>query len=268
MAEIQRIPRTLADNEAVIQRGLLHVWEVATALADIREQKQYLAAGFNTFEGYCQERWQFSRQYASSLIQGVEVVNNVVDNLSTTVDKAPTTERQTRAIREATREPEEQAEVWQQAVEDANGEQPTAPEIKEAAAKVKASKTNPPAQEPEPEPAKLCDEFGPLALSLVPLWSTLAEVKETEKVVRDLKKRIKALGKVEVGSRINTTPVDAAIKAIEQALKLGVPFTECFKCQRKLQKDCRLCSGSGWINESQYSGNRTEGGDRWLRGRD
>lgn len=270
MTEIQRILRTLKDNEAVIQRGLIHVWEVAAALADIREQKQYIGAGFKTFEEYCQKRWKIGRDYAHKLIEGNKVVNNVVDNLSTIVDKIPVTEAQTRAIREATREPEEQAEVWQQAVEDAGGEQPTALEIKRAAIKVKASRINPPPQEPEPEPepAKLCDEFGPLSLSLVPLWSTLAEVKETEKVVRDLKKRIKALGKVEVGSRINTTPVDAAIRAIEQALKIGVPFTECFKCQRKLQKDCRLCNGSGWINQSQYSGNRTEGGDRWLKGRD
>jgi hypothetical protein len=271
MAEIQRIPRTLRDNEAVIKRGLTQVWEVAAALADIREQKQFREAGFKTFEDYCQSRWQFSRQYAASLIQGVEVVNNVVDNLSTRVDKAdmplPEQEAQTRAVRQATNDPQEQAEVWTQAVEYAGGEQPTAPQIREAAAKVTASKTAP-APADEPEPAKLCDDFGPLALHLVPLWSRLAEVKEIERVVRDLKKRIKAIAKTEVGSRINTTPVDAAIRAIEQALKLGVPYTECFKCQRKTQQDCNLCRGSGWINESEYSGRRTEGGDRWLKGRE
>ena len=270
MTEIQRIPRTLKDNEAVIQRGLTQVWEVAAALADIREQKQYLEGGFKTFEEYCQTRWQFSQQYATSLIRGVSVVENLNNNLNKTetrVSVLPHQEAQTRAIREATKEPEEQAAVWVQAVEDAGGEQPTAPQIREAAAKVTASKTAPPPAE-EPEPAKLCDEFGPLALHLVPLWSRLAEVKEIEKVVRDLKKRIKTIAKSEVGSRINTTPVDAAIRAIEQALKLGVPHTECFRCQRKVQADCNLCRGSGWINESEYSGRRTEGGDRWLKGRE
>jgi len=262
----------------VIQRGLTQVWEVAAALADIREQKQYREAGFKTFEDYCQERWQFNRDYASKLIQGAEVFSNVrdnvnkaVNNLSTSVDKneipLPETEWQTRAVRKASDNPQEQAAVWVQAVEDAGGEQPTAPQIREAAAKVTASKTAPPPAE-EPEPAKLCDEFGPLALHLVPLWSRLAEVKEIERVVRDLKKRIKTIAKTEVGSRINTTPVDAAIRAIEQALKLGVPHTECFKCQRKIQADCNLCRGTGWINESEYSGRRTEGGDRWLKGRE
>jgi hypothetical protein len=96
----------------------------------------------------------------------------------------------------------------------------------------------------------------------------LAEAKEAEKKVRDLEKAIKELAKKQVGSRINTTPVNSAIAAIKQALKLGVPFTECFKCQRKTQQDCNLCRGSGWINESEYSGRRTEGGDRWLRGRE
>ena len=270
MAEIQRIPRTLKDNEAVIKRGLTQVWEVAAALADIREQKQYLEAGHKTFDEYCETRWNFTRQYATSLIRGVSVVenlNNNMDKTETVVSVLPETERQTRAIREATKDPDEQAEVWTQAVEDAGGEQPTAPQIREAAAKVTASKTAP-APADEPESAKLCDDFGPLALHLVPLWSRLAEVKEIERVVRDLKKRIKAVAKTEVGSRINTTPVDAAIRAIEQALKLGVPHTECFKCQRKLQADCNLCRGSGWINESEYSGRRTEGGDRWLTGRE
>jgi hypothetical protein len=277
MAEIQRIPRTLRDNEAVIKRGLTQVWEVAAALADIREQKQYLEAGHKTFEEYCEQKWNFKRNYANKLIQGVEVFDNVrdnlnkeVDNLGTSVPKPvqlPETEWQARAVRQATDDPQEQAEVWTQAVEDAGGEQPTAPQIKQAAAKVTASKTSPPPAE-EPEPAKLCDKFGPLALNLVPLWSCLAEAKEAEKKVRDLEKAIKELAKKQVGSRINTTPVNSAIAAIKQALKLGVPFTECFKCQRKTQQDCNLCRGSGWINESEYSGRRTEGGDRWLRGRE
>jgi hypothetical protein len=278
VAEIQRIPRTLKDNEAVIKRGLTQVWEVAAALADIREQKQYLEAGHKTFEEYCEQKWNFKRNYANKLIQGVEVFDNVRDNLNRQVDNLGTTvpieaipvpesERQTRAIREATNDPQEQAEVWTQAVEDAGGEQPTAPQIKQAAAKVTASKTAPPPRE-QPEPAKLCDDFGPLAIHLVPLWSTLAEAKEAEKKVRDLEKAIKELAKKPVGSRINTTPVNSAIAAIKQALKLGVPHTECFKCQRKLQADCNLCRGSGWINQSEYSGRRTEGGDRWLRGRE
>ena len=277
MAEIQRIPRTLRDNEAVIKRGLTQVWEVAAALADIREQKQYLEAGCKTFEEYCEQKWNFKRNYANKLIQGVEVFDNVrdnlnkqVNNLGTSVPKPvqlPETEWQARAVRQATDDPQEQAEVWTQAVEDAGGEQPTAPQIKQAASKVTASKTAPPPAE-EPEPAKLCDKFGPLALNLVPLWSTLAEAKEAEKKVRDLERAIKELAKKPVGSRINTTPVNSAIAAIKQALKLGVPFTECFKCQRKLQADCNLCRGSGWINESEYSGRRTEGGDRWLKGRE
>jgi hypothetical protein len=270
MAEIQRIPRTLRDNEAVIQRGLIQVWEVAAALADIREQKQYLEAGHKTFDEYCETRWNFTRQYATSLIRGVSVVENLNDNMNKTetrVSVLPHQEAQTRAIREATKDPEEQAEVWTQAVEDAGGEQPTGPQIKQAAAKVVASKTAP-APADEPEPAKLCDDFGPLALHLVPLWSKLAEVKEAEKKVRDLERAIKELAKKPVGSRINTTPVNSAIAAIKQALKLGVPHTECFKCQRKLQADCNLCRGSGWINQSEYSGRRTEGGDRWLRGRE
>jgi hypothetical protein len=273
MAEIQRIPRTLADNEAVIKRGMLQVWEVAAALADIREQKQYLEAGYKTFEAYCQERWNFGRDYATSLMRGAKVLENIKQNVNKEVDKTlttvsvlPETEWQARAIHEATKQPEEQAKVWEQAVEDAGGEQPTAPQIKRAAEKVKAAK-EPEPEEASPEPAKICDEFGPLDVSLIPLWSDLATIREALNAVRALKKRFKELLSVEVGSRIVMNPVDAAIKAMEQALKYGVPYTECFKCQRKRQHDCRLCRGSGWITQSEYSGNRTEAADRWLKGR-
>ncbi len=131
--------------------------------------------------------------------------------------------------------------------------------------------------QPEPEPDKASepevvdqvrDEFGAVWLSLVPLWEQLSKIRETESLVRQLKKRFKAHRREPVGSRINTTPVDAAIQAIEQALKLGPPHTECFKCQRDIKPDCKLCRGTGWINKSEYSGHRTESGDQWLRGRD
>ena len=126
-------------------------------------------------------------------------------------------------------------------------------------------------KEPEPQPEEkqpVRDVFGPVWLSLVPLWERLEEVKEIESIVRKLKAKIKAISREAVGSRINTTPVDAAIQAIEQALKLGPPHTECFKCQRDIKTDCKLCRGTGWINKSEYSGHRTESGDQWLRGRD
>ena len=138
-----------------------------------------------------------------------------------------------------------------------------------AAAKLSEEIDKPAEPQPQPEEGKpVCDAFGPVWLSLVPLWERLEEVKEIESIVRKLKAKIKAISREAVGSRINTTPVDAAIQAIEQALKLGPPHTECFKCQRDIKADCKLCRGTGWINKSEYSGHRTESGDQWLRGRD
>jgi ParB-like chromosome segregation protein Spo0J len=138
-----------------------------------------------------------------------------------------------------------------------------------------AEEIDKPQPQPEPEKAsepevvdQVRDEFGAVWLSLVPLWEQLSKIRETESLVRQLKKRFKAHRREPVGSRINTTPVDAAIQAIEQALKLGPPHTECFKCQRDIKPDCKLCRGTGWINKSEYSGHRTESGDQWLRGRD
>jgi hypothetical protein len=60
-----------------------------------------------------------ARQRAHQLIGAAEVFSN----LSTTVDK-PTGERQARPLAEL--EPEDQRTVWEQAVADSGGEQPTA----------------------------------------------------------------------------------------------------------------------------------------------
>ncbi len=278
MAEIQRIPRTLQDNEAVIKRGLIQVWEVAAALADIREQRQYLEAGFKTFEEYCQERWNFSRQYAASLIQAKEVVENVreqvnksVDTLSTRVDKLPENEKQARAIRQATKEPAVQAEVWAKAVEDAGGEQPTAPQIREAAAKVTASKTAPPEDEDdEAEDAGPVDEFGKrVPECLGEVFATDSEFGELATLLTTVKKRINALCSGPGGRWLHRQDMLDDLQNLQSAVKFGKPFTECGMCRRDEQKreKCDTCKHRGWVCKRAYE-QHDAAGKAWLEGRE
>jgi len=88
--DLQVVP-TLAECEAIIQRGRPYFVEVGEALGAIRDHRLYLET-HRTFEAYCRERWGFSRQRASQLI--IAAVSTAVDN-----------ERQARRLRETPPEP-------------------------------------------------------------------------------------------------------------------------------------------------------------------
>lgn len=83
---------TLAVNEVVISEGIATFMEVGKALYTISIGRLYRQT-HETFEAYCRERWGFSRQHASRLIEAADVFENVapmgvIDN-----------ERQARAIK-------------------------------------------------------------------------------------------------------------------------------------------------------------------------
>lgn len=266
MAEIQRIPRTLADNEAVIKRGLIQVWEVASALADIREQKQYLEAGFKTFEDYCETRWNFSKVYAHHLMEGVGVVENLKAETLTSVNVLPEREWQTRAIRQATKEPAIQAEVWAKAVEDAGGEQPTAPQIKAAAAKV-VSKPAP--EDDEPEQSGPVDEFGKRVPEyLGEVFATDKEFSELATLLTTVKKRVNALCSGPGGRWLDRQDMLEDIQNLQNAVKFGMPFTECGMCRRdaKKREKCDTCKHRGWVCKRAFE-QHDAAGKAWLEER-
>ena len=90
----------LAALESTIQRNLSSFYEIGIALMTIRDKRLY-RDGFDTFEHYCRERWQFTRMRASQLIAASGVVENVNNCL-----QKPTTESQVRPLTKL--EPEQQ----------------------------------------------------------------------------------------------------------------------------------------------------------------
>jgi len=137
--------RTLADCEAVIERGLTTFFDVGSALFDIREGKLYKDEGYTTFERYCNRRWDFSSTRAYQLIAATEVSAE----LSTKVDIPP--ERETH-VRPLVPLPEDcRAEVWKRVIDtaptDANGNpRPTKSHVEQTVAAWKEEQ-----QESEPE---------------------------------------------------------------------------------------------------------------------
>src|SRR5262252_6851682 len=92
--------------ESIVEKGLQTFVEVGASLLEIRDNRYY-RQDFDTFEAYCRQRWQISRQRAHQLIDASEVARN----LSTIVDIQPAHESQIRPLSKL--DPEQQREVWQ-----------------------------------------------------------------------------------------------------------------------------------------------------------
>lgn len=96
--------------------------EAGVALRLLRDLRLYRST-HKTWEEYCQDRFGFNRHSANFKIAASMVVENLVtksnQNLSENKQVLPTKETQVRPL--AKLEPEEQWQVWQQAVESAGG---------------------------------------------------------------------------------------------------------------------------------------------------
>jgi len=134
-------PATLADAEAIIERGMASFVDVGRALTTIRDQRLYLEAGFTDFESYSRQRWGWTRTRSDYLIAAV----SASDTVTTVVGIGPVNERQARELSVLKEEPEQMAEAWKEAVAEADekGTHVTAAMVKRAVAK----KLPPPASE-------------------------------------------------------------------------------------------------------------------------
>lgn len=110
---------SLAENEAIIERGLGSFVEVGQALLRIRDGRQYKSQ-WSTFEDYCQKRWQMGRNMANKQITAAETVIR----LGTNVPSAPLPATESVA-RELKGTPEQEAEAWRETIE-RYGPKPTA----------------------------------------------------------------------------------------------------------------------------------------------
>lgn len=117
----------LMEHEKVIEQGLATFIEVGHALLAIRDGAKYRAAGYDTFERYCHERWDMSRSRAYQLMDAATAVETV----STIVDIAPRSEAVARELAPFRDDSERMQAVWAEAVERAGNKPPTAALVRE-----------------------------------------------------------------------------------------------------------------------------------------
>lgn len=110
--------------EETIAVGLDTFISVGKALAEIRDRRLY-RDGHDTFEGYCRERWNFSKTHANRLIASASAVENLGN-----VEVVPINEAQARPL--ALLPPDKQAAAWQKAVSRAPDRRVTANDVRAA----------------------------------------------------------------------------------------------------------------------------------------
>jgi len=126
----------LVELEGVIQKNLNAFYEVGFALMQIRDNKLYREV-YGTFEEYCRDRWHFSKTHANRLISSAEVTDNL-----TPTGVIPQSERSIRPLT-IIKDPEEQREIYQKAVETAPEGKVTARHVEETVRQLKHTETYP-----------------------------------------------------------------------------------------------------------------------------
>lgn len=131
----------LMEHEKVIEQGLATFLDVGHSLMAIRDGRKYRASGYGTFEAYCEQRWGMTDRHAQRMMNAAAIVDELETRPIGRVP-APKSESQVRPLAPLKDQPDLAAAAWEAAVEDADGDQPTA---KQVAAAVKAI------TDPEPE---------------------------------------------------------------------------------------------------------------------
>lgn len=152
----------LESLEGVIKQEMGSFVVVGNALLTIRDHGLY-REGYKTFDDYCREKWDISRRHADRLITGSQVVANLGPRglIMTACEIQPINEKQVRPL--TVLEPDQQCEVWEEAVRSADGKVVTFRQVK---ALVEARIGSPP-QKPKPDPHRDSDAmyFTTIAIS-------------------------------------------------------------------------------------------------------
>jgi SAM-dependent methyltransferase len=166
----------LMEHEKVIEQGLAGFVEVGMALAAIKDGKKYRAAGYDTFEAYAQQRWGMERRRADQMIDASRVTAVIMETRTgTIVPVLPTNEAQARPLAKLRDKPETMQEAWTDAVELADGGQPTAVQVAAAVGAIEAREAPPKPAIRKPDldgqglahPARYSKELYPLFADLL-----------------------------------------------------------------------------------------------------
>jgi hypothetical protein len=166
-------------------------YEAGTALKELRDRRLYRST-HKTFEEYCRDRFGYSRRKMDYLISGSEVFENLqTRTIGSQSDRdetitigsqiLPISERQVRPLTQL--EPEQQREVWQQAVEAAGGKVPSGRIVKDIVQRIR-ERTKIPIPYRVGDVCEILIKDNPELRGLGGCWCIVIEVREFSCLVR------------------------------------------------------------------------------------
>lgn len=121
-------PEEASDRQRLELKVERAFYESGKALLELRSRRLYRSTHSN-FEAYCRERFGFTRQNANYSIAGASVVDNLLKLTTNCCQILPTKESQVRPL--SSLKPDEQVQVWQEAVEQSGNKVPSARLVKD-----------------------------------------------------------------------------------------------------------------------------------------
>ncbi|MFN6234419.1 hypothetical protein [Microcystis sp.] len=166
-------------------------YEAGTALKELRDRRLYRST-HKTFEEYCRDRFGYSRRKMDYLISGSEVFENLqTRTIGSQSDRdetrtigsqiLPISERQVRPLTQL--EPDQQREVWQQAVEAAGGKVPSGRIVKDIVQRIR-ERTKIPIPYRVGDVCEILIKDNPDLRGLGGCWCIVIEVREFSCLVR------------------------------------------------------------------------------------
>lgn len=212
--------------ESVIEKGVSTFMAVGNALAEIRTSRLYREQ-YETFEQYCLERWEFTAARGRQLMSAVEAIASLPEHL-------PKPARAAHAEALAAVDEDDRADVWMDALEEAESEDRpvTTADVKAAAARRK-------------DDAKSAASLGERNLAeLEPiLKETLAALKAAMTAAERLAQTSASQWLLTQGS--------ALLKHIRDARDHVSACRPAGICPLCGGEGCKRCFGTGWLNKTR-----------------
>lgn len=234
--------------ESEIRQGLQTFVDVGCALTVIRDEKLY-RRDYDTFEAYCQERWGWSRQRSSQLINAAELM----DKLPPTLAAKVTTEREARAL--LLLEPAEQKQVIREAAKEGVPIAEKAKSFSEKPVNIDRTVSTQVDKVKKKEPARLDKEGWPIPPVIIEAWdradeaasSGLSLITKLRSMLREGEESQDIIfGEVKVQENI------ALASQLFDNFKQIKPHAVCTVCNGRGAKDCLLCKGRGFLSSFSY----------------
>ena len=260
----------LEELVAVVDRGMMSFVAVGNALAEINDRHLYLIT-HGSFEEFCRERWEFSRQRAWQLMHSASVAK-ILDQEDPATAERPAREAQARVLCKI-KQPGLMADVWTHSVETAPVDRRghlaiTAPHIERCRAEMMGETPDngqPVAKVSEPT-SNLKDKLGRIVEP--DLCEAAAQGKQLAQlrlgVLAQFSAEVEGLAGKPGGAYLARPEISRRVELLASVVRFAEFHTTCPDCRGDVgNTDCSTCGGSGFINKATFN-RLTDEQNEWL----